>query len=768
MISRNRWTYLYIAAAIVLMAFLLRTIALLSMPLFLDEGLHIQRAFRVVELGRIFDEGLDQNKWLYPVVVGAFNPGGPESPYVARYVSALFSTLTVASCIALGHLLDSRKTGLAAGILYAVVPFSVFHERQALVDPMMTALAMVSVVILVQLFRKPRIWLAVLLGLCLALAYLTKLAAVPYFGLPLVAALLLNGKDKKVWNPFAMSVGSVLGAGVIVTGIYRIAASLDRDTAAGYELSSENVAFNSTRLAADISSYAEIMLRYVGPVLLVLVVLCIVWVIQGKKVRSILFLAVPALGFAVVPVLAQRPTDQLVARYIFNTMPAFVTLAALSWIQLLDAWRNPRLGQTIGTLMIVGIVVPSMWFFVQLTTDPGHIRLTTSDESQYQGGSPSGFDDKEIAARLLRETDDEQFAYVIVSGSSVQIRAYLGPRRSTVNTAYPDRPAQLHSIARRLSMGERVFIVENQLSDPLEEPLHGTVTRELMSEDELVLYEVIAAEGTLANVIPQLAIPEPEAMSADYEALAGSLGDVDQVLVFPDNHGGYLNRISEVNVNGLDITLWPLTQESVGDTIDAERSLSAERVGLVLVDEANSDPQRTISLAMLDDMYRLNDSWFGLLHYIYYISGPSDPDFDPVGGVFEDAITLETAAIIDAQTTPAEPIRVALQWSAFDYIEDPYHVFVHVIDEEGNLWAQHDGEPGNSLLSMTSWEPQTTITDRFAIQLPADIPAGEYTVRVGIYAADSGLRLRVSDGGVAGESGADFVYAGSLRVGEGG
>ena len=62
---------------------------------------------------------------------------------------------------------------------------------------------------------------------------------------------------------------------------------------------------------------------------------------------------------------------------------------------------------------------------------------------------------------------------------------------------------------------------------------------------------------------------------------------------------------------------------------------------------------------------------------------------------------------------------------------------------------------------MTSWKPDESIIDRFAIHLPLDAPAGEYEVWTGIYHPESGIRLHVAEGI---DAGPDFVIVGRVTV----
>jgi hypothetical protein len=71
-------------------------------------------------------------------------------------------------------------------------------------------------------------------------------------------------------------------------------------------------------------------------------------------------------------------------------------------------------------------------------------------------------------------------------------------------------------------------------------------------------------------------------------------------------------------------------------------------------------------------------------------------------------------------------------------------VFVHLLDEQGRLVAQHDGEPGGGLVLTTTWQPGETVADNHGLLVPIDVAGGRFTVQVGLYPlGDPGNRLLV-------------------------
>ena len=66
--------------------------------------------------------------------------------------------ISIAACIALGKSLDSVRVGLLSGLICAVLPVTMFHDRQVLVDPLKAAFTTLCILLIVWMAKKPRIW----------------------------------------------------------------------------------------------------------------------------------------------------------------------------------------------------------------------------------------------------------------------------------------------------------------------------------------------------------------------------------------------------------------------------------------------------------------------------------------------------------------------------------------------------------------------------------------------------------------------------------
>jgi hypothetical protein len=105
-------------------------------------------------------------------------------------------------------------------------------------------------------------------------------------------------------------------------------------------------------------------------------------------------------------------------------------------------------------------------------------------------------------------------------------------------------------------------------------------------------------------------------------------------------------------------------------------------------------------------------------------------------------------------------MSVTLVWVAKADISQDYTVFVHVLSPTGELVAQHDSSPR---LPTSLWLPGTPVIDVHTLGLPADLPSGEYQVRVGLYHWPDMERLPVIEPGTL-DSENDTVHLGTISL----
>jgi hypothetical protein len=111
---------------------------------------------------------------------------------------------------------------------------------------------------------------------------------------------------------------------------------------------------------------------------------------------------------------------------------------------------------------------------------------------------------------------------------------------------------------------------------------------------------------------------------------------------------------------------------------------------------------------------------------------------------------------------PGDPLPVRLTWRALGKIDAYYSIYVKFLDGKGNTIAGWDGQPRDGEAPTLLWVPGETIDDVVTLEVPAETPAGEYVVEVGMYRAEDLARcLTLTPEGAPVER----VTLGKVRVG---
>jgi hypothetical protein len=92
---------------------------------------------------------------------------------------------------------------------------------------------------------------------------------------------------------------------------------------------------------------------------------------------------------------------------------------------------------------------------------------------------------------------------------------------------------------------------------------------------------------------------------------------------------------------------------------------------------------------------------------------------------------------------PAAQLRVKLYWQAARAAAADYTIFLHLLDKEGKIVAQYDGQPAGGELPTRAWPPGYILADAVALDLSPSLPRGAYRLIAGLYDARTGARLPV-------------------------
>mgnify|MGYP002336155219 CR=1 FL=1 len=188
-----------------------------------------------------------------------------------------------------------------------------------------------------------------------------------------------------------------------------------------------------------------------------------------------------------------------------------------------------------------------------------------------------------------------------------------------------------------------------------------------------------------------------------------------------------------------DAPVYPLPEGLGGNNDATLAAVTAiierhERVFAVFWGEAERDPQRIVEATLSAQSFKAGDDWYGDVRLVRYIM-PADEY--PITGEadiqFGDHITLQRYALNAGSFQAGDVVQVQLQWTTDAPLDTRYVVTVQLLDPDGTLATQHDGEPGGGLAPTTTWTAGDTISDNHALVLPDNLTQVNYTLIIGLY-----------------------------------
>jgi len=123
-----------------------------------------------------------------------------------------------------------------------------------------------------------------------------------------------------------------------------------------------------------------------------------------------------------------------------------------------------------------------------------------------------------------------------------------------------------------------------------------------------------------------------------------------------------------------------------------------------------------------------------------------------------DSVRLEGYAITQSADPPT--LDLTLFWTPLAPMETDYTVFVHLRDATGATVAQRDAQPLDGDYPTSRWRVGEVVIDPHRVELPSDLPPGEYQLRVGLYRLETLERLPVAND----TSGENAVVLGEVQV----
>jgi 4-amino-4-deoxy-L-arabinose transferase-like glycosyltransferase len=108
----------------------------------------------------------------------------------------------------------------------------------------------------------------------------------------------------------------------------------------------------------------------------------------------------------------------------------------------------------------------------------------------------------------------------------------------------------------------------------------------------------------------------------------------------------------------------------------------------------------------------------------------------------ERSITLRGWRL-NGPARPGATLDLTLTWYASARQVRDWVVFVHLVDDKGQVVAEDNRQPRDGAFPTTQWNIGDWIEDRHQIQLPTGLSGGTYTLRIGLYDSRNKQRAEV-------------------------
>ena len=403
-----------IGVIIFIVAFGLRLYNLTILPIFGDEAIYLRwaqvmRADSSLRFLPLSDGKQPLFMWFIIPLFKVFS----DPLFAGRAMSVISGVLACLGVFVLTYLLfRSKKASLIAAGIYALSPFSVFFDRLALADSMLTLFGVWTLVFSVLTVRTMRLDFAMIAGFALGGALLTKSPGI-FFAILLPTAWILSEFPKTIKSGLSHLAKLVLLTlvtlliGYAMYNILRLGTNFHM-----IDIRNQDYVYGLRHLLEAplnpfVSHIKQIFAYFLilGPY--TLVALFVLGVYSGfkKNLKATLIL----LLWAFVPILAAAEYSKtMTARYVYFSLPFLVAISSASFVGAKKNLTN------IAYVVLIFFLLHSFVIDFKFLKDPPSAPLPRSERSGYLEEWTSGTGISEVSQLLRQEYLANQSQKIVV------------------------------------------------------------------------------------------------------------------------------------------------------------------------------------------------------------------------------------------------------------------------------------------------------------------------------------------------------------------
>lgn len=392
---------LFILFILAIIYFVLRLPNLTAQPIFADEAIYIRwaqvmRAEPTLRFVSVTDGKTPLFMWLMIPFFKVFS----DPLFAGRFLSVLSGFATFFGVFFLSYKVFGRKVAFWATFLYVITPFTVFFDRMALVDSMLSAFSIWSLYFLVWLVQKPALDKAMILGYLLGAGVLTKTPGMMNILLSTIGTIGFIGNREKRGEllKFLSFIGISIFISLAMYNILRLGPEFR-------QLSARNsdYVFSPLELIGrpldpfiphlrDIWDWFPKLLTW--PIFIISIAGSILFLLKPKRIGMVVFL------WGLLPFLVELTfLRTFTARYVLSLIPILLIFAGFGIQKLTEKFNLEKKWFLIATLFLL---LP-FYFNFYLITNLAKVPFPEEERKGYLEQWTAGYGFSDIAKYLINE-----------------------------------------------------------------------------------------------------------------------------------------------------------------------------------------------------------------------------------------------------------------------------------------------------------------------------------------------------------------------------
>lgn len=397
------WKWIILCLFLILgLGFFIRFFHLTLLPIFVDEAIYVRWSQVMASEPTLRFLPLSDGKqplfmWVLMFVIKRFS----DPLFIGRLISVFTGLGTILGVFVLSYLFFKNKlVSLATTFLYAISPFSVFFDRMALVDSMLSMFIIWTAIFGYLTSKYKRYDLAMLTGFFLGFASLTKSPAI--FAALLLPTFWFLNNWKGIWK-----LGITYVIAFAMYNIQRLGPnfSLLSSRTGDYMLPISHAWTNTFDPLIPHLKDFFVWIFSMGPIAILPLVFLSIFVGYRKYLKEILVI----LAWLLVPVVVQAELGvTYTARYVYYTIPFLFLLSGIVFES-----KN-KLVKISSYILVLAFVTQASIFNFYLLTKPEKANLPRGERSGYLEEWTAGQGIKEISLYLRNENSKNPGKQIVV------------------------------------------------------------------------------------------------------------------------------------------------------------------------------------------------------------------------------------------------------------------------------------------------------------------------------------------------------------------